>query len=84
MWKLLYFCTFKGSWSLKHFNSFILVLGELLTFYFTKTDGISYKLSLILYFSSAGYKDVNASVPCDVGSIRNSSLDQGCCKLRLF
>lgn len=25
-----------------------------------------------------GYKDVNASVPCDVGSIRNSSFGQGC------
>ena len=43
----------------------------------------SAKLSLIFDFPyTAGYKDVNASVPCDVGSIRNSSFNQlGCCKL---
>ena len=37
---------------------------------------------LFLPYFSSGYKEVNASLPCDVGSIRNASLGAtGCCKL---
>lgn len=41
------------------------------------------KQSFLLHFL-LGYKEVNTSLPCDVGSIRNSSFGSGCCKLIYF